>query len=212
MTEVEIPEGSGNFYKYRWNPESKQMDYLGPKGDAPSISQEDFRVALIMGTLHLETIDKSINPVRLKDEFDKAYFGDVLISGQFHGPIHEHIPDLPESEEEGDFVDAIVIEFRNQMDKLFEMNPNKKLSVQEASVILLDEGVQTVVLQEVAISNRDIFNELGYDNTLKMIEIIGETTAFNFTNPEMVEEYREMKKRRLTQKSIFHFKQKEGIE
>jgi hypothetical protein len=47
MSEVEIPEGSGNFYKYVWNPETKNMDYRGPVGDAPPLQEEMFKEVLL---------------------------------------------------------------------------------------------------------------------------------------------------------------------
>jgi hypothetical protein len=37
---------SGHEYRYRWNPDSKTMDYLGPVGDAPSLSEDQFREAM----------------------------------------------------------------------------------------------------------------------------------------------------------------------
>jgi hypothetical protein len=43
MTKDSIAVINGHEYKYRYNPESKQMDYLGPVGDAPTITQEQFR-------------------------------------------------------------------------------------------------------------------------------------------------------------------------
>jgi hypothetical protein len=46
VTEVEIPEGSGNWYKYEWNPVSKKMEYLGPVGNAPLLTEVQFRKAL----------------------------------------------------------------------------------------------------------------------------------------------------------------------
>jgi hypothetical protein len=39
---VEIPEGSGNNYRYRYNPESGKSEYLGPVGDSPEIAETEF--------------------------------------------------------------------------------------------------------------------------------------------------------------------------
>jgi hypothetical protein len=47
MTKDTIAVINGHEYKYRYNPESKQMDYLGPVGeDAPPLSEEQFRVEI----------------------------------------------------------------------------------------------------------------------------------------------------------------------
>jgi hypothetical protein len=37
---------NGHEYKYRWNPDAKEMDYLGPVGEAPSLSEIQFKEAL----------------------------------------------------------------------------------------------------------------------------------------------------------------------
>ena len=39
---VEIPEGSGNFYRYQYNPDTQATEYLGPIGDAPAIDEVEF--------------------------------------------------------------------------------------------------------------------------------------------------------------------------
>jgi hypothetical protein len=38
---VEIPEDSGNLYRYGYDPSTKKTSYLGPVGDAPGISEEE---------------------------------------------------------------------------------------------------------------------------------------------------------------------------
>lgn len=40
---VENPPNSGNFYRYRYNPDTKAMDYLGPVGQAPTLTEEEFQ-------------------------------------------------------------------------------------------------------------------------------------------------------------------------
>ena len=44
---VEIPVGSGNRYRYAYDPSSKAMKYLGPVGSAPEISEAEFMVETI---------------------------------------------------------------------------------------------------------------------------------------------------------------------
>ena len=39
---VEIPDGSGNRYRYAYDPSSKTTRYLGPVGDSPPLTEEDF--------------------------------------------------------------------------------------------------------------------------------------------------------------------------
>ena len=39
---VEIPSGSGNKYRYAYDPSSKAMKYLGPVGSAPEITESEF--------------------------------------------------------------------------------------------------------------------------------------------------------------------------
>jgi hypothetical protein len=39
---VEIPRGSGNRYRYRYNPSTKVTEYLGPSGGSPEISEQKF--------------------------------------------------------------------------------------------------------------------------------------------------------------------------
>jgi len=39
---VEIPSGSGNRYRYRYDPGSKKTIYLGPAGQAPEIGEQEF--------------------------------------------------------------------------------------------------------------------------------------------------------------------------
>jgi hypothetical protein len=46
MSKDSIAVINGHEYKYKYNPESKQMDYLGPVGDAPPLTQERFREAM----------------------------------------------------------------------------------------------------------------------------------------------------------------------
>jgi len=38
---VEIPEGSGNFYRYDYDPTTKKTNYKGPVGDAPALKEEE---------------------------------------------------------------------------------------------------------------------------------------------------------------------------
>lgn len=44
---VEIPPGSGNRYRYHYNPESQQTEYRGPVGDSPTLNEADFNRWLI---------------------------------------------------------------------------------------------------------------------------------------------------------------------
>jgi hypothetical protein len=46
MSKDSIALINGHEYKYRWNPNSKQMDYLGPVGNAPTLSEEQFKIAM----------------------------------------------------------------------------------------------------------------------------------------------------------------------
>jgi len=42
MTIVEIPPGSGNRYRYEYNPETGNMEYRGPVGDSPELREDEF--------------------------------------------------------------------------------------------------------------------------------------------------------------------------
>jgi hypothetical protein len=42
MSKDSIALINGHEYKYRWNKESQQMDYLGPVGSSPALSREEF--------------------------------------------------------------------------------------------------------------------------------------------------------------------------
>jgi hypothetical protein len=42
MSKDSIALINGHEYKYRYNPETKGMDYLGPVGEAPALTQEEF--------------------------------------------------------------------------------------------------------------------------------------------------------------------------
>jgi hypothetical protein len=57
---VEIPEGSGNHYRYGYD--EGQTKYLGPVGSAPQLSEEEFLLAVVLTTGPLEgsTIDDTI--------------------------------------------------------------------------------------------------------------------------------------------------------
>jgi hypothetical protein len=43
MSKDSIAVINGHEYKYRWNGETKEMDYLGPVGDSPSLTETQFR-------------------------------------------------------------------------------------------------------------------------------------------------------------------------
>jgi hypothetical protein len=47
MTKESIALINGHEYKYRYNPETKLMDYLGPVGDAPPLTEVIFRKAMV---------------------------------------------------------------------------------------------------------------------------------------------------------------------
>jgi hypothetical protein len=51
MTKESIATINGHDYRYRYNQETKLMDYLGPVGDAPSLSQEQFRKAMVQSKI-----------------------------------------------------------------------------------------------------------------------------------------------------------------
>lgn len=81
-SKVEIPEGSGNFYRYEY--EDGQTLYRGPVGDAPSISEEEF---MAMSTEAKEAREggelykaaRWYNPFRVEVN-DKAYqLKDIII-------------------------------------------------------------------------------------------------------------------------------------
>jgi hypothetical protein len=46
MSKDSIAVINGHEYKYRYNSDTKLMDYLGPVGDAPALTQEQFREAI----------------------------------------------------------------------------------------------------------------------------------------------------------------------
>jgi hypothetical protein len=48
MSKDSIALINGHEYKYRYNKESGGMDYLGPVGDAPAITQREFQRAMTM--------------------------------------------------------------------------------------------------------------------------------------------------------------------
>jgi hypothetical protein len=54
MSKDSIAVINGHEYKYRWNSESKEMDYLGPVGDAPPLTQEEFKE-------HFDTIRRGLS-------------------------------------------------------------------------------------------------------------------------------------------------------
>jgi hypothetical protein len=41
-SQVEIPEGSGRFYRYEYDPDTQETQYRGPVGSAPNLSEEEF--------------------------------------------------------------------------------------------------------------------------------------------------------------------------
>jgi hypothetical protein len=58
-TIVEIPPGSGNRYRYGYDPGKKVMVYLGPVGDAPAImSEEQFEAINEEGEMTIERFTK----------------------------------------------------------------------------------------------------------------------------------------------------------
>lgn len=44
---VEIPEGSGNQYRYEYDPSSGKTLYRGPVGTAPALSEEEFAISIL---------------------------------------------------------------------------------------------------------------------------------------------------------------------
>jgi len=66
FSEVEIPEGSGRFYRYEYV--DGQTIYKGPVGDAPAISEEEFN-------LWVKVIKPTYHPVLhvIVDNFDKEF-------------------------------------------------------------------------------------------------------------------------------------------
>jgi hypothetical protein len=68
MSKDSIAVINGHEYKYRWNSESKEMDYLGPVGDSPPLSESLFREAMLA-----LTVDEFAEPA-----FD-AILGDLNI-------------------------------------------------------------------------------------------------------------------------------------
>jgi hypothetical protein len=75
MAKVEIPPGSGNFYRYEYDEPSGKTVYKGPIGSAPAIEEEHFakRVKTMFGEarwkkykdiISLETEEKAENAVK----------------------------------------------------------------------------------------------------------------------------------------------------
>jgi hypothetical protein len=79
---------NGFEYKYRWLPGQKKMEYLGPVGDAPSLTQEQFKEAIKKSKV--ETL-ASIATKELPD-WKVTLATDFVI---FH-PMKKNIQGLPE--------------------------------------------------------------------------------------------------------------------
>lgn len=77
VSKVEIPGGSGNFYRYTY--EDGQTRYLGPVGDAPEMSEESFLTAM--------NIPKPLKFTEKQEELFKA----VVWRGQHPFNRYAHI-------------------------------------------------------------------------------------------------------------------------
>jgi hypothetical protein len=82
MSKDSIAVINGHEYKYRYNPETKSMDYLGPVGDAPPLTQEEFRMVIEKRTIEWDekTIGDTLPPSRVailnKDKLI-VYYGTI---------------------------------------------------------------------------------------------------------------------------------------
>jgi hypothetical protein len=47
MTKDSIALINGHEYKYKYNPDTKTMDYLGPVGDAPPLTEREFNLTVL---------------------------------------------------------------------------------------------------------------------------------------------------------------------
>jgi hypothetical protein len=64
MSKDSIAVINGHEYKYRYNPETKGMDYLGPVGDAPPLSQEQFRELFQENNDRKEELDQFLDEMK----------------------------------------------------------------------------------------------------------------------------------------------------
>jgi len=90
---VEIPSGSGNFYRYSYDPASRATIYLGPVGSSPDLGEEEFLDA-IERTKELTDYHRQVLESLLWDEkFESGdeetfggYIGYHILAGNGVGP------------------------------------------------------------------------------------------------------------------------------
>lgn len=77
---VEIPPGSGNQYRYGYDPDTGKTNYLGPVGDAPSLHEEEF---LLMAQLGVEegvsSREDEINFIMVGGSLNKTPENEILV-------------------------------------------------------------------------------------------------------------------------------------
>jgi hypothetical protein len=101
MSKDSIAVINGHEYKYRYNPETKGMDYLGPVGDAPPLSQEEFQRLLL-----------NINSIKVRVE--------MIPSGNWS---YLNAPDIWEDFDGQDIEDIILLEYERSDGALLLSEP-----------------------------------------------------------------------------------------
>jgi len=116
---VEIPSGSGNKYRYAYDPSSKATNYLGPVGSAPDLGEAEFMDAIdpkdyiysdeeIISDLHREDLVDAFwiawadLPMEKKGEMEAEWAEEYEIDDLTEEEFIKH--ELPESWERKDDV------------------------------------------------------------------------------------------------------------
>jgi hypothetical protein len=91
MPDYTIAIIDGHEYKYRYNPETKLMDYLGPVGDAPLLTQEEFQERVNGSRWAVWIYDDYVLKVPKPGLVDKGEEIPTIVGMSFK--LHKYVPE-----------------------------------------------------------------------------------------------------------------------
>ena len=129
---VEIPSGSGNKYRYAYDPETQATRYLGTVGQAPALSEAEF-----MGGLDRPEVDNPSPKNNLEKEIDRVEkrikeehgLEDFSISLTFQGHLYLWMIEVPRGQRKhgrGSAAMQDLTKFADENDLLIYMSISQK--------------------------------------------------------------------------------------
>jgi len=191
MSQESIVEINGHLYRYRYNDDTQKTDYIGPVGDAPGITEEEFNVVILTmgGGLKLQELGIEIPADQLRmtwkpKDYERAL---EMESRQAVWKLARGDFKVGLDDTDRDFTRHVGEEILDEVKSNWRILPvPERPTVRDVTTLLLSENFQNDVFSIVSLRHRDLYDELGMnlDDVRKVIRAQTEHAALSISDEE----------------------------